>query len=192
MALFASAQKITKGVGDGRSPFPSTLGKHEMCHPFHAQQKWRVHHTFYQFDCLLFWFDFNITRTSTRGRNPHPGHQLGAFSAGDQSQPTKSLRSCLVSSWHRLSLLPFFFLTFSCWHDDEDMLLAPVQIARAPSPIRFFHQTPIKKQDFYDYYHHHFLFIYTCVQIKYVCVWLFVIALGCFIGDVYTRREADV
>jgi hypothetical protein len=73
------------------------------------------------------------------------------------------------------------------------MLLAPVQIARARRVLFCFSITPpTKKQDFYDYYHHHFLFyIYLCTNKICVCVWLFVIALGCFIGDVYTRREAD-
>lgn len=69
------------------------------------------------------------------------------------------------------------------------MLLAPVQIARAESYSVF----PSPKNKTFTIIIIIISFLYILVYTnKYVCVWLFVIALGCFIGDVYTRREADV
>jgi hypothetical protein len=65
---------------------PPPPGKHEMCHPFHAQQKWRVHTTPF-ISLIVFCFDLTSTsHTSTRGRNPHPGQLLLEIKANQPSR----------------------------------------------------------------------------------------------------------
>lgn len=113
---------------------------------------------------IVFCFDWTSTSHVQHYSRPESVARASArsFLRGDQSQPTKSLRSCLVSSWHRLSLLPFFV-----WLSPADMMMRicswhPFKL-RARRVLFGFSITPLpKKQDFYDYYHHHFLFIYTC------------------------------
>lgn len=192
MALFASAQKITKGGGWWEITPPPL--ENMKCAILFMRSRNDVHHTFYSvwLSFVLIWLQPTHHTHLLEAGIRIAGISRGAF-AGDQSQPTKSLRSCLVSSWHRLSLLPFLFcflfdfllLTWWWWCSWHPFKL------RARARRFCFSITPQpKKTRLLRLLSSSFPFYILVRTNKYACVAV-VIALGCFIGDVYTRREAD-